>query len=280
LPGEGDAIRPDAARALLPGIVGPDRIGWTLRPPMEDRMAPVVFTLRDRLRVAHAALKAFCRISTGEIEDDLERIESLDQALEGLYLVAYWEKLIDNLFQMEDWEKTADEDGRLKLILERFGDALGEPSARMKLDIARRLDWTKRRIAKDFERDFRYSIDVHRITSPIEQIFLMEWKYSRAEERLGVVLQPQRALPTSRGDFTVDFCVAEHESRKPIVLIEIDGHEFHEKTREQVRSDKKRERAIVQAGATVLRFSGSEIFKEPRSCVREVIEFIEAQIPS
>jgi very-short-patch-repair endonuclease len=134
------------------------------------------------------------------------------------------------------------------------------PSAALRIDIGQRLQWMKQRVAKDFERELWKAIDWNTVTSPIEQISLMEWQYHRAEDRLGVTLEPQRMLPTSRGEYAVDCCVTRRGSRTPLVVIEIDGHDFHERTKEQARSDKQRERAIVRAGTTVVRFSGSEIF--------------------
>lgn len=58
-----------------------------------------------------------------------------------------------------------------------------------------------------------------------------------------------------------------------MVAIELDGHAFHEKTKEQVAHDKKRERAIVRAGLPVLRVSGHEIWRNARACVLEVVEY-------
>lgn len=49
-------------------------------------------------------------------------------------------------------------------------------------------------------------------------------------------------------------------------VIECDGHDFHEKTKEQVISDNERTRALQRLGYTVVRFSGSEIFNDPLRC--------------
>lgn len=53
-------------------------------------------------------------------------------------------------------------------------------------------------------------------------------------------------------------------------FIECDGHDFHEKTKEQVARDKKRDRKIQLTGIPILRFSGSEIFKRPKACINEI----------
>jgi very-short-patch-repair endonuclease len=235
-----------------------------------------VWPNEDRFKVMRACLQAFCRILMSEFEEDVRRGESVDFT-EQTYLVVYWSRYIDDTFELPKIAKTTDETERLRLIFEVFGAGLGMPSGALKTDITQRLEWTKRRVAKDFEREFRKAIDWNTVTSPIEQIFLMEWKYQRIEDRLGVTLEPQRKLPTSRGEYAVDFCVMRRATRTPLVVIEIDGHDFHEKSKEQARSDKQRERAIIRAGTTVLRFSASEVFREPRGCVEEVIAFIEEQ---
>lgn len=54
------------------------------------------------------------------------------------------------------------------------------------------------------------------------------------------------------------------------VAIECDGHAFHEKTKEQAARDKKRDREILAAGYPVMRFSGSEVYKDTRGCVDQI----------
>ena len=61
------------------------------------------------------------------------------------------------------------------------------------------------------------------------------------------------------GKYIVDFQVNATWSDTS-VIIECDGHDFHEKTKEQVTKDKIRERFLVENGYKVLRFSGSEIY--------------------
>jgi len=121
----------------------------------------------------------------------------------------------------------------------------------------------------------RKAIDNNMVTSPIEQLFLMEWHYLRADEKCNVTLHPQERVKTTGGTYNIDFVVrskAGNEARGT-VAIELDGHDFHEKTKEQVAQDKKRERAIVKAGLPMLRFSGHEIWKNTRACVLEVVEY-------
>lgn len=68
-----------------------------------------------------------------------------------------------------------------------------------------------------------------------------------------------------------------NETDESRVVVECDGHEFHERTKHQAASDKSREREIQTAGFPVLRFTGSEIWKNPRECVSQIDIFLGKQ---
>jgi hypothetical protein len=133
--------------------------------------------------------------------------------------------------------------------------------------------------------------------SPVEQMFFIEWKFSQwnhsivcPEDRLE--LRPQHK-GYKTGKFRLDFKVgfftgvidapndsvySGHEEeiqdavQEPMLGIEIDGHEWHEKTKEQARRDKERERFLVAQGWKILRFTGSEVFNHANKCVEEVAD--------
>jgi very-short-patch-repair endonuclease len=99
------------------------------------------------------------------------------------------------------------------------------------------------------------------------------------------VVCPQYSIKQYRVDFLVrcfSFEVewldsgdsGDHVETQSTVLVECDGHDFHEKTKEQVARDKKRDREIKSLGFEMLRFSGSEIYKDPTSCAKEVTEYL------
>ena len=56
--------------------------------------------------------------------------------------------------------------------------------------------------------------------------------------------------------------------------IECDGHDFHQKTKEQVEYDNQRQRDLQNEGIEIIRFSGSEIWKNPIKCANEVKNII------
>ena len=53
-------------------------------------------------------------------------------------------------------------------------------------------------------------------------------------------------------------------------MVEVDGHAFHERTREQAIRDRRRDRNLLREGFRVIRFTGSEVFGNPSGCAKEV----------
>lgn len=58
--------------------------------------------------------------------------------------------------------------------------------------------------------------------------------------------------------------------------IECDGHEWHERTKEQASSDRARDRAILRLGVPTIRFTGSDIHRDADGCALEVMQTLEA----
>lgn len=55
------------------------------------------------------------------------------------------------------------------------------------------------------------------------------------------------------------------------LVVECDGHEFHERTKEQAERDRARDRAIQEYGSPVYRFTGSELYRDPMKCAAQVM---------
>lgn len=71
--------------------------------------------------------------------------------------------------------------------------------------------------------------------------------------------------------YTVDFLFqCNCGGRAERLVVECDGHEFHEKTKQQAAHDKKRDRHFVKNGYRVLRFTGSEIYNSPKECAEDI----------
>jgi len=94
--------------------------------------------------------------------------------------------------------------------------------------------------------------------SPIEDSF---WRASCRCVR-GIIPQ------VNIGKYRVDFAIPEHH-----IAIELDGHDYH-KSKEQRTHDAKRERYLEREGWRVIRFTGSEVYKDVDKCVGEVLAYI------
>ncbi len=75
----------------------------------------------------------------------------------------------------------------------------------------------------------------------------------------------------SLGRFLYDLYVKREGRRKPLVLIECDGKEFHS-TDDQIANDRAKNALAAKSGIPLFRFSGSEIFCELDRCVVQVFE--------
>lgn len=82
-------------------------------------------------------------------------------------------------------------------------------------------------------------------------------------------LEPQVQV----GSYRVDFLLRGQEKIKGIV-IECDGHDFHERTKEQAARDRSRDRDLTLSGYRVLRFTGAEIWKSAWTCAEQVLRAV------
>lgn len=83
------------------------------------------------------------------------------------------------------------------------------------------------------------------------------------------------------GKYRPDFqLVFYHEQIESFIKmnIEVDGHIYHEKTKEQALRDKRRDRYYLSKGITTMRFTGSEVWKDPFKCAEECFETFESMV--
>lgn len=75
--------------------------------------------------------------------------------------------------------------------------------------------------------------------------------------------------------WAVDFVagIQGHKEKPSYLVIECDGHDFHERTKEQAKRDRSRDRDVQAAGFKIFRFTGSEIWKDPCKCSDAVLEW-------
>jgi very-short-patch-repair endonuclease len=85
-----------------------------------------------------------------------------------------------------------------------------------------------------------------------------------------MVLLVQPTVGKYRPDFIVAPVGPDRDSWT--LVVEADGHAFHEKSKTQAARDKKRDRFFQQLGWHVLHFTGSEISRDSRACAIEIAE--------
>lgn len=134
--------------------------------------------------------------------------------------------------------------------------------------------------------------DLHEkgISSPIEDIFYIAINYEcHKSERLinpypeydlenrcviypdGIYVYPQHKV----GKYRVDFLVTYQSGDKLTeIIVELDGHEFHDKNKKQRAYEKARDRYLVQQGYAVFHYTGSEVVANPSLIANEVIDEI------
>lgn len=88
---------------------------------------------------------------------------------------------------------------------------------------------------------------------------------------------PQVCFGSYRVDFLLgylryDFGRDEMPVVEHWIVAECDGHDFHDRTKEQARRDKARDRFLVASGVKVMRFTGAEIWRDPTACAAEVLK--------
>lgn len=100
-----------------------------------------------------------------------------------------------------------------------------------------------------------------------------------------VTIYPQASIGDYRVDFLIDRVdeLPEPVEGKPAkewpvkrytsqLIVECDGHDFHEKTKEQAKRDKKRDRELQKCGYAVFHFTGSEIWNDAFKCAAEAYD--------
>lgn len=81
-------------------------------------------------------------------------------------------------------------------------------------------------------------------------------------------LEMQAQVGKYRADFLIHMVDIEDAPQK--IVIECDGHDYHERTKEQAAHDRARDREMTAAGYHVFRFTGSEIHKNAGKCFDEI----------
>lgn len=96
----------------------------------------------------------------------------------------------------------------------------------------------------------------------------------------GIHITPQARIGKYRVDFQMrQVGIVPAEVCGPLV-VELDGHDFHDKDKRQRSYEKARDRALIRTGNRVLHFTGSDVVKDPFACAYEALEMLGVYIGS
>lgn len=90
----------------------------------------------------------------------------------------------------------------------------------------------------------------------------------------GLFIQPQRQI----GTYHVDFLLTQNnigpDSLLRPLVVELDGHDFHDKDKRQRSYEKARDRFLVKEGYRVIHFTGSDVVADPFKVAYEALELL------
>jgi hypothetical protein len=58
------------------------------------------------------------------------------------------------------------------------------------------------------------------------------------------------------------------------IAVEIDGHDFHDRTKEQASADRERDRGHLALGLRTARFTGSDVYRDADKCIDETLSLL------
>jgi very-short-patch-repair endonuclease len=126
------------------------------------------------------------------------------------------------------------------------------------------------------------TVGLERCQSPIEEAMLgalLECGLNTDKREFWssgrTTLFQQVPVQTSIGEFWLDFALMRPVGKHVLRLaVEVDGYDIHHGSVEVVDKDNRRTRALAKRGWMVIRFSGSEIMKNPTRCAFEAFAVV------
>ena len=92
---------------------------------------------------------------------------------------------------------------------------------------------------------------------------------------MGLYITPQAKIGTYRVDFLIEArCLGRSGDVYAPVIVELDGHDFHDKDKRQRSYEKARDRFLVKRGYRILHFTGSDVVADPFKVAYEALEMV------
>ena len=115
--------------------------------------------------------------------------------------------------------------------------------------------------------------------SPIEVILAFAYELLYPDPQL-ILWTPQVEIKANGKTYIIDFQFSTEGNfdKEYKLLVECDGHNYHNKTKDQVKRDNERDYNLKLAGYDILRFSGSQIYNDPFKCAKEIYEYLMSKV--
>ena len=133
--------------------------------------------------------------------------------------------------------------------------------------------------------------EAYMITSPIELMFLDELRkqteiVSLKNNNYKFDIKPQWIVEKNNKKYRVDIDLEviyvnikdDRYDFYKYYFIECDGYDYHYRNKKQVTNDRKRERALMNDCHRFLRFTGTEIYKDVKGCVKELLDIVQKDV--
>lgn len=144
-------------------------------------------------------------------------------------------------------------------------------------------------MADIFIDDISIQVSERNIKSPIEQLLFFGLKFIINTQSIDIA-EPMLCYKTNEnylrgididfqykiGKYFIDFIITKYsfinyKQEKEIILIECDSQEWHERTEEQRRYEKERDRYIQKQGYKIFHYTGKEIIQNPIKIAKEIL---------
>lgn len=95
----------------------------------------------------------------------------------------------------------------------------------------------------------------------------VSYEFAPRDRWCGTAIEPQYKIGKWRVDFILILNVP---PQRKYIVVECDGHEYHERTKQQAARDRSKDRWLQERGIPILRYTGHEIHKDPEACALQV----------
>jgi very-short-patch-repair endonuclease len=142
-----------------------------------------------------------------------------------------------------------------------------------------------------FGQEMHSNIVDREVSSPIEQLFhiaLHLWQkhlyipdpqpehdhHGVLKLSGGLLINHQAKIGKYKVDFLIENVPYSSHDKSRVLLVELDGHDFHDRDKHQRSYEKARDRFLLQQGYSVVHYTGSDVVADPLKVAHEVLTMV------